>query len=310
MKQMLSASCSMAPDSRRSESCGRLLFSLRVSTARLSWLSAMTGRLSSLASCFRPREISLISCSREFAPFSRPSSAAGSRRRRGRCAASSRPSLDRSGRTRPAGAAPSTRSSRIESAGVSSTQMVRLPRCDAACVSLLQSLGVEHARAHLAHVDPRLRAEHAVGDLLARHLEREDDDAVARLLPALVRVAARSRAAAGCATLTAMFRTKLVLPMPGRAATIVSSPSCRPLVMPVVAVEAGRDAGDAARRARWPSSMRLEGLAASRRAAGRRSLDSRRARDVVDGLLGRVDERLRLAVVGVALRRSRAGTRG
>jgi hypothetical protein len=28
MKQMLSASCSMAPDSRRSESCGRLLFSL------------------------------------------------------------------------------------------------------------------------------------------------------------------------------------------------------------------------------------------------------------------------------------------
>jgi hypothetical protein len=44
---------------------------VRVSTARLSWLSAITGTLSSLASCLSPREISLISCSRLFTP-SRP----------------------------------------------------------------------------------------------------------------------------------------------------------------------------------------------------------------------------------------------
>src|SRR5207248_3161934 len=39
MKRMTSASCSIAPDSRRSESCGRL--SSRFSSPRLSWETAM-----------------------------------------------------------------------------------------------------------------------------------------------------------------------------------------------------------------------------------------------------------------------------
>jgi replicative DNA helicase len=49
----------MAPDSRRSDMTG--FFSVRCSTLRLSCDSAMTGTASSLASAFRPREISEIS---------------------------------------------------------------------------------------------------------------------------------------------------------------------------------------------------------------------------------------------------------
>ena len=57
---MTSASCSMAPDSRRSESFGRA-FS-RFSTSRLSWLIAMTGTSSSRASPFSDRLMYEISC--------------------------------------------------------------------------------------------------------------------------------------------------------------------------------------------------------------------------------------------------------
>ena len=56
----ISASCSMAPDSRRSESMGRL--SSRFSLARLSWLRQITGTLSSLAMILSIREISLTAC--------------------------------------------------------------------------------------------------------------------------------------------------------------------------------------------------------------------------------------------------------
>jgi hypothetical protein len=56
MNMMTSASCSIAPDSRRSLIIGRL--SVRDSTLRLSCESASTGHLSSLASDFRAREIS------------------------------------------------------------------------------------------------------------------------------------------------------------------------------------------------------------------------------------------------------------
>ena len=52
-----SASCSMAPDSRRSESMGRL--SCLDSLARLSWLRQITGTFSSLAMIFIIRLISL-----------------------------------------------------------------------------------------------------------------------------------------------------------------------------------------------------------------------------------------------------------
>ena len=62
MNMMMSASCSMAPDSRRSLIIGRL--SLRVSTDRFSCDNAITGHCSSLASAFRPRLISPISVAR------------------------------------------------------------------------------------------------------------------------------------------------------------------------------------------------------------------------------------------------------
>ena len=60
MNMTMSASCSMAPDSRRSLSRGRL--SGRFSLARESWLRQSTGTLSSLAMIFRAREISLTTC--------------------------------------------------------------------------------------------------------------------------------------------------------------------------------------------------------------------------------------------------------
>ena len=56
----MSASCSKEPDSRRSESMGRLI--CLDSTLRESWERAMTGTLSSRASALREREISEISC--------------------------------------------------------------------------------------------------------------------------------------------------------------------------------------------------------------------------------------------------------
>ena len=55
-----SASCSIAPDSRRSESIG--LWSCLASTARESWESAMIGTSNSLAKTLSAREISEISC--------------------------------------------------------------------------------------------------------------------------------------------------------------------------------------------------------------------------------------------------------
>src|SRR5210317_387753 len=59
MKMIRSASCSIAPDSRRSDMTGRL--SWRCSTLRLSCDNAITGTLSSLARDFSDREISEIS---------------------------------------------------------------------------------------------------------------------------------------------------------------------------------------------------------------------------------------------------------
>ena len=56
----MSASCSMAPDSRRSDSMGRL--SVRDSLARDSWLKHRTGTFSSLAMIFREREMSETIC--------------------------------------------------------------------------------------------------------------------------------------------------------------------------------------------------------------------------------------------------------
>ncbi len=65
MNRITSASCSIAPDSRRSDITGRLFG--RCSSERLSCDSATTGTLSSFASDFIAREISEISVAR-FSP--------------------------------------------------------------------------------------------------------------------------------------------------------------------------------------------------------------------------------------------------
>jgi hypothetical protein len=62
---MTSASCSIAPDSRRSDIIGRR--PLRFSTSRLSCDSAITGHSSSFARPFSERLISPISVAR-FSP--------------------------------------------------------------------------------------------------------------------------------------------------------------------------------------------------------------------------------------------------
>ena len=62
MNMMTSASCSIAPDSRRSLISGRL--SVRDSTLRFSCESAITGHLSSLASDLSAREISPMTVAR------------------------------------------------------------------------------------------------------------------------------------------------------------------------------------------------------------------------------------------------------
>jgi hypothetical protein len=59
MNSTMSASCSMLPDSRRSDRRG---LPSRFSTSRFSWEIAMIGILRSLASAFSPREMSAISC--------------------------------------------------------------------------------------------------------------------------------------------------------------------------------------------------------------------------------------------------------
>jgi hypothetical protein len=77
MNMITSASCSMAPDSRRSDITGRLFG--RCSSERLSCDSAITGHFSSLARPFSEREISEISVAR-FSPLPLAlTSAAGSR---------------------------------------------------------------------------------------------------------------------------------------------------------------------------------------------------------------------------------------
>src|ERR1019366_1436612 len=49
-------------------------------------------------------------------------------------------------------------------------------------------LRAQTALTNLADVDLALRANHTIGDLLSRHLEREDSDAGARFLPSLGRL--------------------------------------------------------------------------------------------------------------------------
>ena len=67
MKDTISASCSIAPDSLRSESIG--LFPGLVSTVLESWESAITGTFNSFAMAFNDLEIIAISCSRFPPPF-------------------------------------------------------------------------------------------------------------------------------------------------------------------------------------------------------------------------------------------------
>ena len=71
MNETISASCSMAPDSRRSDNNG-LLLEPRVSTARDNCDSAITGTPNSLAKAFKFLEIVEISCYRFPPPFPFP----------------------------------------------------------------------------------------------------------------------------------------------------------------------------------------------------------------------------------------------
>ena len=63
MNATMSASCSIAPDSRRSDNCGRLL-PVRDSTERFNCDKAMIGMFNSLAMDFNEREMEATSCSR------------------------------------------------------------------------------------------------------------------------------------------------------------------------------------------------------------------------------------------------------
>ena len=58
----MSASCSMAPESRRSDSMGRRWPEARLSLARESWDRQITGTLSSFAISFRERDMSDTTC--------------------------------------------------------------------------------------------------------------------------------------------------------------------------------------------------------------------------------------------------------
>ena len=67
----MSASCSIEPDSRKSDSFG--ICGLRDSTLRESCERAITGMFSSRASCFKERDISEISLTRLSPLDERPS---------------------------------------------------------------------------------------------------------------------------------------------------------------------------------------------------------------------------------------------
>src|ERR1700690_4496898 len=158
--------------------------------------------------------------------------------------------------------------------------------------------GRQHSGAHAAHVDLRLRAEHAVTDLLSRHLEREDHDPGARLLPALVRVA--------CALELLRARDiRCDVEDEARFAHPRASRDNRQLAVveaardAVVPVEAGRDSRNAcAACVRLVDALeRLAHHFLERANAVRLA----RSRDVVDCLLGRIDELLGVPVAGVAL---------
>ena len=79
-------------------------------------------------------------------------------------------------------------------------------------------------------VDLRLGREHAHEQLLFRHFEAEEAGDAAR----------RS------ATCCAMLSTRLVLPIDGRAATMIRSPRWKPRVILSISVKPVRDAGDEA----------------------------------------------------------------
>ncbi len=158
--------------------------------------------------------------------------------------------------------------------------------------------------AELADVDARLAAA-ACGSRFARGASRARTPR--RRRPARPSASPRLGALPGDsrprgeATLVATLSTKLVLPMPGRAATMLRSPGCSPAVSAVVAVESRRGPGDAV-AALHRLGQRLERLLHH----VEELLDAARlgrARDLVNVLLGAVDVLLGFAVVEVAGRR-------
>ena len=159
--------------------------------------------------------------------------------------------------------------------------------------------GREVPGAQVPDVDPRLGAEHAVGELLARHFEREDRHSPPRLLPAVVRVVGRL-VGRRHRHVDGDVEDEAGLPHAGACGDDREVPGVKPGGDAVVAGEAGGDAGDSpAARARLGERLegRLDDL--EQLLDARAPLD---AGEVVDLLLGVVDELLGLAVVEVPLR--------
>jgi hypothetical protein len=138
--------------------------------------------VSSFAIAFRPREISRF-CSRE-AAFPRPriSCSIDADDADARIFRPWSSTLSNSAE----GGAPSR--GLETSAGESSTHR-QAPEERRSVRQLVPLLRTEVAGAHLRNVDAPFAADHAVCDLLARHFEREHDDADALLVPATTRVA-------------------------------------------------------------------------------------------------------------------------
>ncbi len=223
----MSASCSIEPDSRRSDSCGRL--SSRCSTARLSWDRPITGTSSSLASCFRPRLISEISWTRlslllrpdaleqleiidhDHADALLPLEAAGAGAKRG-----------------------DGQAGRVVDVERKRLQVRRGPG------EVAEFLLADLAHAEVLGGDPRLLGEDAGGELVGRHFEAEQGDPRARRL-ATARSRPHCRAASAWRRQTAMLVASELLPMPGRPATMIRSDLCSPPIFEFRRFEAGRD---------------------------------------------------------------------
>ena len=109
----------------------------------------------------------------------------------------------------------------------------------------LELVLVDHAAADLLRGNAGLLGQDARGELLGRHLQREeaDDGAVWRAIVGR-QLGGRSDCARALATLKAMLVASAVLPIEGRPARTIRSEGCSPPILPSRSREAGGDAGE------------------------------------------------------------------